>query len=186
MGNRIGFVGIVLEEMRQSAQVNQIISSYGDMVTGRIGVPNHARGIAVIGLLVEECSRIFIEQEDAFLNGTFNSPLIKNIEPQASNAYNICSNIALDKIYKAKEVLDIELAGYHIFSRLIDSLTDAIITPSHAYSRLLLQRIPEQYDIKAESTYGKVQCVLDYISGMTDVYALDLYRKITGMSLPDV
>ena len=53
MGNRIGFVGIVLEDMCQSAQVNQIISSYGDMVTGRIGVPNHARGIAVIGLLVE-------------------------------------------------------------------------------------------------------------------------------------
>ncbi|MDR1201320.1 MAG: hypothetical protein LBL58_06790, partial [Tannerellaceae bacterium] len=44
----------------------------------------------------------------------------------------------------------------------------------------------EQYDIKASTTYGKIQCVLDYISGMTDVYALDLYRKITGMSLPDV
>ena len=26
--------------------------------------------------------------------------------------------------------------------------------------------------------------VLDYISGMTDVYALDLYRKITGMNIP--
>jgi len=28
--------------------------------------------------------------------------------------------------------------------------------------------------------------VLDYISGMTDVYALDLYRKITGINLPGV
>ena len=43
-----------------------------------------------------------------------------------------------------------------------------------------------QYDIKAPTTYGKIQCALDYISGMTDVYALDLYRKITGMSLPAV
>ena len=56
----------------------------------------------------------------------------------------------------------------------------------HAYSKLLLQRIPEQYDTNAPTVYGKVQCVLDYISGMTDVYALDLYRKITGMSLPAV
>ena len=45
---------------------------------------------------------------------------------------------------------------------------------------------PEQYNVKAVGTYGKIQCVLDYISGMTDVYALDLYRKITGMSLPAV
>ena len=37
-----------------------------------------------------------------------------------------------------------------------------------------------------ESLYGKLQAVVDYISGMTDVYALDLYRKINGMSLPAV
>ncbi len=53
MAKRIGFVGIVLEDLRQSARVNEIISEFGDMVTGRIGVPDHARGIAVIGLLVE-------------------------------------------------------------------------------------------------------------------------------------
>jgi putative iron-only hydrogenase system regulator len=50
---RIGFVGIVIEDLRQNARVNEIIGAYSDMVTGRIGVPDHARGIAVIGLLVE-------------------------------------------------------------------------------------------------------------------------------------
>ena len=83
-------------------------------------------------------------------------------------------------------MLDVELAGYHIFSHLIATLTEAVMNQRHAYSKLLLQRIPEQYDIHAPTVYGKVQCVLDYISGMTDVYALDLYRKITGMSLPAV
>ena len=34
--------------------------------------------------------------------------------------------------------------------------------------------------------YGKIQAVLDYISGMTDVFALDLYRKINGGGLPEV
>ena len=68
----------------------------------------------------------------------------------------------------------------------IDSFTEAVMNPNHAYSKLLLQRVPEQYNVKAVGTYGKIQCVLDYISGMTDVYALDLYRKITGMSLPAV
>ena len=140
----------------------------------------------IIGLLVDECSRVFLENEDGILDGTYNTPLIEQIGEQAKQAYVTCSKTAYKKIYRAKEVLDIELAGYHIFSHLIDSLTEAVMNQSHAYSKLLLQRIPEQYDTNAPTTYGKIQCVLDYISGMTDVYALDLYRKITGMSLPAV
>ena len=140
----------------------------------------------IIGLLVDECSRVFLENETGILDGTYNSPLINNICEQARSAYAICSETAYKKIYKAKEVLDIELAGYHIFSHLIDSLTEAVMNHGDAYSKLLLQRIPEQYDTNAPTVYGKLQCVLDYISGMTDVYALDLYRKITGMSLPAV
>lgn len=140
----------------------------------------------IIGLLVDECSRIFLENEEDILSGTYNTPLIDNICDQAKAAYDTCSKTAYKKIYRAKEVLDIELAGYHIFSHLIDTLTEAVMNQDHAYSKLLLQRIPEQYDTNAPTVYGKVQCVLDYISGMTDVYALDLYRKITGMSLPAV
>lgn len=140
----------------------------------------------IIGLLVDECSRIFLENEEGILDGTYHTPLIENIHGPAKEAYSTCSAMAYKKIYRAKEVVDIELAGYHIFSHLIDSLTEAVMNPNHAYSKLLLQRVPEQYDVNAPTTYGKIQCVLDYISGMTDVYALDLYRKITGMSLPAV
>lgn len=140
----------------------------------------------IIGLLVDECSRVFLENEEGILGGTYNTPLIENIGERPKRAYASCSKTAFEKIYCAKEVLDIELAGHHIFSHLIDSLTEAVMNQEHAYSKLLLRRIPEQYDTNAPSTYGKIQCVLDYISGMTDVYALDLYRKITGMSLPAV
>ena len=140
----------------------------------------------IVGLLVDECSRVFLENEQGLLDGSYTTPLIKNIGETARRAYEACSEMAAQKIYRAKEVLDIELAGYHIFSHLIDSFVEAVMNPNHAYSKLLLQRIPEQYDTAAPTTYGKIQCVLDYISGMTDVYALDLYRKITGMSLPAV
>lgn len=135
---------------------------------------------------MEECSRVFLENEEAILNGNYNQPLIDCIQSHAREAYQACSETACRKIYRAKEVLDVELAGYHIFSYLIDVLMEAVMNQAHAYSKLLLQRIPEQYDTQAPTTYGKIQCVLDYISGMTDVYALDLYRKITGMSLPAV
>ena len=140
----------------------------------------------IIGLLVDECTQIFMENEDVILNGTFDKPLIEGISDLAKDAYRTCSELAHQKIYTSNEVLETELAGYPIFSSLLDSFIEAVINPSQAYSKLLLNKIPEQYNIHAPTTYGKIQCVLDYISGMTDVYALDLYRKITGMSLPAV
>lgn len=140
----------------------------------------------IVGLLVNECARVFLEREPGLLEGSFRRPLMDEIAPTPRLAYAECSRTAYEKIYPAKEVLDVELAGYHVFSHLIDSLTEAVMNPEHAYSKLLLRRVPEQYDTRAKTTYGKIQCVLDYISGMTDVYALDLYRKVTGMSLPAV
>jgi dGTPase len=141
---------------------------------------------SIIGSLVDECARVFLEHEESIVDGSFGSSLIKEIKEPVRSAYKACSAVAYRKIYCAREVLDIELAGYHIFSRLIDALIEAVMNPEHSYSRLLLQRIPEQYDTHATTVYGKIQCILDYISGMTDVYALDLYRKVTGMSLPAV
>jgi dGTPase len=141
---------------------------------------------SIVGCLVDECSRVFLEHEADILAGRFKGSLIKGISEPVRKAYEACSAVAYQKIYCAREVLDIELAGYHIFSQLIDILTEAVVKPEHSYSRLVLQRIPEQYDTHAAGAYGKLQCVLDYISGMTDVYALDLYRKITGLSLPAV
>ncbi|RRD59657.1 dGTP triphosphohydrolase [Tannerella forsythia] len=140
----------------------------------------------IIGLLVDECTQVFIENEEGLLDGSFHAPLIDCINEQARQAYKACSEMAYRKIYVANEVVDVELAGYHIFGYLLETVIDAVLHPEHAYSQLLLSRVPGQYDIKAPTTYGKIQCALDYISGMTDVYALDLYRKITGMSLPAV
>ncbi|MDD3780134.1 MAG: dehydrogenase, partial [Proteiniphilum sp.] len=101
-------------------------------------------------------------------------------------AYQQCSRFAYRHIYRSRDVLDVELAGYRIIGFLLEVFTQAIQNPDHAYSKLLLNRIPEQYETDAPSLYGKIQSVIDYVSGMTDVYALDLYRKITGMGLPVV
>ena len=138
----------------------------------------------IIGLLVDECTQEFLDNEERFLEGTYNKPLIEGISDVASKAYKNCSDVAYEKIYVSRDVVDIELAGYHIFGYLLETIIDAMMNPGHSYSQLLLSRVPEQYDVHAPTTYGKIQCALDYISGMTDVYALDLYRKITGMSLP--
>lgn len=139
-----------------------------------------------IGTLVYECSEVFNQHEEEILAGRFEGSLIQHISQVPADAYKHCSEVAFRKIYRASDVVEIELAGHQIISVLLDKLVDAVLYPEKAYSKLLLDRVPAQYDMKAESEADRIMAVLDYISGMTDVYALDLYRKIYGMSLPSL
>ena len=141
---------------------------------------------SAIGVLTKACIETFVEHEEEILSGTFQGPLIKQIAPPVRDAYKKCSETAFAKIYCAKDVLDIELAGYQVITTLVDLMIEAVRYPHKAYSQLLINRVSHQYDMQAPTLYGKIQAVLDYISGMTDVYALDLYRKINGNSLPAV
>ena len=141
---------------------------------------------SAIGVLTKACVETFVEHEEDILSGTFQGPLIKQIAPPVRDAYKKCSETAFAKIYCAKDVLDIELAGYQVITTLVDLMIEAVRYPHKAYSQLLINRVSHQYDMQAPTLYGKIQAVLDYISGMTDVYALDLYRKINGNSLPAV
>lgn len=141
---------------------------------------------SVIGALIKECTRVFTENEKKILAGEFEGALIKHICSPLKEAYENCSAIALQRIYRSSDVLDIELAGFRVISTLIDLMINAVRSPGKAYSQLLINRVSGQYNVNAPTLYGKIQAVLDYISGMTDVYALDLYRKIKGNSLPAV
>ena len=140
----------------------------------------------VINLLEHECVNVFLENEDAILSGTFKGSLIGNITPCIAQAYRHSSKVAVEKIYRSRDVLDIELAGYHIIYTLLDLVLKAALTPENTYSKLLLSRISSQYQFNAPTLYEKVMAVIDFISGMTDVFSLDLYRKINGSQLPTV
>ena len=141
---------------------------------------------SVIGLLIEECVRVFVANEEVILNGCFEGTLIKQMSERPANAYKHCAEVSLEKIYRSRDVLDIELAGFRIISTLLELMIDAVCSPEKAYSQLLINRVSSQYKINAPDLFEKIQAVLDYISGMTDVFALDLYRKINGNSLPAV
>ena len=140
----------------------------------------------LIGILVSECTDVFIENEKSILDGTFSGSLIKHISHIPREAYRNLSNASVERIYRSKEVLDVELAGFQIISTLLELMTDAVLHPDKEYSRLLIGRVSSQYEINGKDLYTKILAVLDYISGMTDVYALDVYRKINGNSLPAV
>jgi dGTPase len=140
----------------------------------------------VINCLEQQCVRAFIENEQAILSGTFEGSLIQHIDDLPRRAYQQCERTAHKKIYHCKDVVDIEIAGYKVITTLTDLMVQAVTHPDRAFSQLLINRVSTQYDILAPTLYERILAVLDYISGMTDVYALDLYRKINGTSLPAV
>ncbi|MCQ2064372.1 MAG: dNTP triphosphohydrolase [Bacteroidaceae bacterium] len=140
----------------------------------------------LIGLLVDECTRVFLEEEESIMNGTFKGSLVSHISPTPRDAYRNCYELSKEKIYRSRDVLEVELAGFKIISTLLELMIEAVQNPEREYSKLLINRVSSQYEIAAPDIYTRILAVLDYISGMTDVYALDIYRKINGNSLPAV
>ena len=138
---------------------------------------------SVINLLENECVQVFVDNEADILAGRFAGSLIEHISPTPRRAYEACVEASYRHIYHCREVVDIELAGFRVMTELMHLMVEAAMNPQRAYSQLILGRVSKQYQIRSQRIYDRLLAVLDYISGMTDVYALDLYRKTTGISL---
>jgi len=137
----------------------------------------------IINLLVKECIATFDEHYDAIMNGDFQGSLIKSISPVALSAMKEVMGVSVSRIYSHQSVVEIELAGYKIISTLLQQFTDAVLHQT-TYGKKLLRMMPQQFTPTSDDSYSKIQSVVDFITGMTDIYALDLYRKITGIGLP--
>lgn len=138
----------------------------------------------IIGLLERECVEVFMQHEDEILAGTMQGSLIDNISKRPHDAYRKCMDFSEERIYGSKLVLDVELSGYKIMETLMEQMVEAVVHPDRYYSQQLIGRVSSQYDIDSDNLETRLMAVIDYISGMTDVYALDVYQKICGISLP--
>lgn len=174
-------LGFFDEPTRQS--IMQRLKDEG--VTDRNEQVVYMRACAV-GKLESECVKAFVEHEQDILNGTFSGSLIGNMGAPEREAYEQCSKVSFDKIYQSKPVLDVELSGYKIMETLMQALIDAAVHPEKFHSQQLIKRFSSQYDIHSDNLETRIMAAVDYISGMTDVYALDVYQKINGIALPIV
>lgn len=140
----------------------------------------------VIGKLIYECIDIFSENHENILSGNFKGSLIGSLKKTQAQAMNTVKDISYSQVYNHRSVVEIEIAGYKIIGTLLEEFVGAIMNPKDLYSKKILSLLPEQYIIRTDSVYLKIQSIVDFVSGMTDVFALDLYRKIKGISLPGV
>jgi dGTPase len=139
-----------------------------------------------INLLTLKAAEVFIDNKEDILNGCFNDTLLDNIE-ETTGAFAEVMRISNEKIYNHDTVLEIEIAGYNVMAELLGLFIPALLKkePNHKDQKIL-KLFPLQFRQfeQATSAYEKVLSAFDFISGMTDLYATELYRKLKGVEIP--
>ena len=163
------------------SRIEEIYSKIGDQ-NEKISFLR-AKAINITTLTAAE---IFIENKQEILAGTFNDTLLDHLEDR-TGAYRELMQLSIEKIYNHESVLEIEIAGYNVMSELLSLFIPAILKAKPDHKDLKIRKlIPLQYSGFEDETgaYEKVMNVLDTISGMTDLYATELYRKLKGIEIP--
>lgn len=155
------------------------LDSVKDVVTDSNELVAFLRAMS-INHLTTRTSEVFLSNLDAIMNGRFEGSLVKNLPEKIETEYEESSNMSVRKIYNNRSVVKVEITGYNVLKTLVEEFLQATMEPNSNYSRKLLQLIPEQYKTETDSTYDKCRSTLDFISGMTDLYAMDLYKLIKG------
>jgi len=142
---------------------------------------SYLRALA-IGVLINEAVAIFLANEAAILAGTFEKSLLEKCKYEAQ--INDIIKISVDKIYNSKEVVEKEVAGYKIIADLLDVFVTALNNKFDGnqsnYDKLVLNLIPEEYKTETNNLYNRIMLICSYVSGMSDSYAIRMYKKISG------
>jgi len=122
---------------------------------------------------------------DKILEGNLDKALL-DIYKSENKALQDIESFSVEKIYNHKAVVEIENAGYNVMYELLDHFIPSILKSEDkikSYDTKALKLIPKQFIYEEGSDYQKVLGVIDFVSGMTDNYATDLYRKIKGIDI---
>ena len=146
----------------------------------------------VINQIIQQALACFMDNEADILAGRFDAPLLDEIpaRPQADRLIQLAS----ERIYCAPEVVSIQAAGFQVvhdllewFIQVLDDVAEHGERASPR-SRTLIRLIPEQFigcdRVPSPDAYTRLLLLTDFVSGMTDSYAVSLYKKVTGISLP--
>ena len=188
---RIGFVPYATAELL-------LADLAGDRVSGgRLGRLHDPKErleylrAKAIGRLLESAAGVFLENEERILDGRFDEELLDQ-SPLAVPLQAVL-RVAKEHIYVARPALEIETAGFEVLGGLLSLFVTAVEAAAGfgrltARERMLLQLLPEQFlghgGEPDTDPYVRLLQVADFVAGMTDSYAVDLYRKLKGIDLP--
>lgn len=139
----------------------------------------------VINALINKSLSIYKQNFDKILSGELDKALL-DIYKEENNSLQDIESFSIKKIYGHKAVVEIENAGYNVMYELLDHFIPSVLKSKESrksYDKMALKLLPKQFVYDEGSDYQKVLGVIDFVSGMTDNYATDLYRKIKGIDI---
>jgi dGTPase len=143
-----------------------------------------------INSLIYQVTDAFINKEEEILSGSCNDDMLTLI-PGGKQLEHI-KELSKDRIYSYKSVVEREAAGYEVLGGLLDTFISAVNEfagkdkPSFR-SNNILKLLPKQFLKEGkphDDLYTRLLNITDFVSGMTDSYAISLFRKIRGINLP--
>ena len=153
-------------------------------LTTRADRLSYLRALA-IGALINEAATIFLENEEAILNGTFKTGLLDKCKYNAQ--VNDIIKLSVEKIYQSTEVVEKEIAGYQILNTLLDTYCTATNNYHNqsetAYDKLILKAEGEHFDYKNKDLYCRLISISQYVASLTDGNALQKFNKVKGFGL---
>jgi dGTPase len=144
---------------------------------------SYLRALA-IGALINDAVSIFMANETAILEGTFDAALLDKSKYEAQIKDII--KISIEKIYQSEEVIDKEIAGYQIINKLLEVYTKAVNNnfkgTASNYDALILKRLPDTIDFNAPELYDRLLAVCHYVSLLSDSKAIQNFKNIEGVA----
>jgi dGTPase len=140
---------------------------------------SYLRALA-INSLIQEAARVFMENESQILEGTFPHALLDRCQYQAQ--IDDIIGISVAKVYQSDEVVQKEIMGYQVLTKLLDAFVGAGIHAlegrANSYDTLLLQLIPEGTPFIGKTHYETLLNVSCFVASLSDGKAKDLAQKI--------
>lgn len=137
-----------------------------------------------IGRLIEDATEVFLDNEAAILAGGFRDDLISRI-PEAPVLRRI-ERLTRERIFQTRERYEVEIGGVEILESLLAAAAEAMLQTERGEklsprSEALMHLLPERPAAGAVDRYHGLLRVTDYVSGMTDSYALATFRRLKGL-----
>ncbi len=140
-----------------------------------------------INRLIWQAADVMMHRLEEMLRGQFDRHLMSEAPSKAALAE--ISKISVSRIYKSRPIVEIETAGFEVLAGLLDSFLKALFDDGSKHSMLLRELIPARYLDRDrqlfEDRYTNIMNIAELVAGMTDTFAIDTYRKIKGISLPN-
>jgi dGTPase len=141
-----------------------------------------------IDALVTEAAAAFAAREEAMLEGRFDDELVALI-PHAE-ALEAFRALARDRVYQSAVVLNLQSPGAAVLGELLDAFVGAVEATADGApppgAGAILDLLPGQFlcadGRPAREPYARALAITDFVSGMTDSYAVAIAAKLKALA----